>query len=406
MVVGSAEILRSADTSLIEFGLGVNAYAARDYKGAAAHLRAAGKLPKLADYLAYYLASSEQQNQNFDAAAAALAAYRETPVASSPLAGKIGVLEARVLLDKRNPADSSHALAILQKDGKLLPQPDGDFALGLAYEAQGEKEQAALAYERVYYGYPNTDLAAQSWNAMERLRAALGKDFATPGVRQQLDRCERWLDARQYHKAREEYTSLASTLSGVEKEQAKIGIGVSFYMGGDNAGAFHALKDAATKDGELDARRLYYLEESARKLSDDAAMADAVAQLDEHHAESQWRLKALIAAGNRYVVTNDTAKYTPLFQAASKDFPADTTTAYAHWKLVWDAYLAGKPDRVPLLKEQIERYSGDSRAGTAMYFMGRLAENDGEFGEAHSSHDRLSAHSTLTSSTAFSRETG
>ncbi len=154
------------DASVSELGEGVALWNAGKYIAAIPHLRAAQRLTKLADYDVYYLASAEQLSGDVDDALSALTAYRQKPVEGSRFAGKIGLLYGRVLLDRSGPVASGKALETLQTDYKMLPQPDGDFALGLAYEALGEQQQAALAYERVYYEYPNTELAAQSWTAI------------------------------------------------------------------------------------------------------------------------------------------------------------------------------------------------------------------------------------------------
>jgi soluble lytic murein transglycosylase len=380
----------AAEGDVAEVGRGIAAYIAHDYNGAIQHLQAA-KVPGLADYAAYYLASARQLTGDFDGALKTLQAWSASSPGASPLAGKIGLLRARVLLDKRNPETAAKALEILQTDYNPLPQPDGDFALGLAYEALGEKPQAALSYEKVYYGSPNTDLAAQSWTAMERLSTDLGRDFPAPPARQRLDRCARWLDAKEYAEARLEYTALADSLSGPDKDEAKVGIGVSDYLKGDANAAFRYLKSLATADPEADAKRLYYLTEAARQTSDDAEMMNAVNDLTEHHAQSAWRLKALVAAGNHYFFANERDKYTPLYQAAVDGFPADPVTAYCHWRVAWDAYLGDKPERVPLLREQIETYTGESHAGTALYFLGRIAEGDGKYAEARAYYDRASS---------------
>jgi soluble lytic murein transglycosylase len=384
-----------AEPGLLDLGQGINAYNSRDFIGAVSHLRTARSVTLLSDYVTYHLAYSLVLTGDVDGALSVLTAYRANPIDSSPLAGKISLLYGRTLLDKRDPELSAKALKVLQSDYKTLPQPDGDFALGLAYEALGEQPQAALSYERVFYGSPNTDLAAQSWTAMERLRMVLGKDFPTPTASQQLDRCEKWLAAKEYVKARQEYSVLAESLTGIERDDARVGIGASDYLAGNTTVALRYLKALHVTRPEADAERLYYVTEAARKsgpsVDTDAEMMEAVKKLGEHYPESPWRLKALVAAGNRYLLTNDREQYIPLFKAAAETFPTDGTAAYSHWKVAWDAYLTGNPERAMLLREQVEEYADDSHAGTALYFLGRIAESNGKYGEARAYYDRLSA---------------
>jgi soluble lytic murein transglycosylase len=394
-VVAGAVLLWSgaanaADPALSDLAQGINAYNSRDFNNAIAHLRAAGSIAKLSDYVAYHLAYSQLINADVDGSLRTLTAYRANPIAASPFAGKLSVLYGRALLDKHEPASSAKALNVLQTEYGALPQPDGDFALALAYEALGEQQQATLSYQRVFYSSPNTDLAAQSWTAIERLHAALGGDFPVAPARQQLDRCEKWLAAREFSKARQEYSTLADNLTGPEKDDAKVGIGATDFLAGDANAAFRYLKALRVTRSDADARRLYYLTEAARKIGDDSEMMEAVKQLNERYTQSAWRLKALTTAANRYVLTNDRDRYTPLFQAAFETFPSDSSTAYAHWKVTWDAWLTGKSERAALLREQVERYADDSRAGTALYFLGRIAETNGDNAGARAYYDRLS----------------
>ena len=381
----------AAEPALTELGQGISAYNSRDFTGAISHLRAAHDITGLPDYVTYYLAYSEVLTGDVDSALSLLNVYRMNPVESSPITGRISLLYARALLDKRTPDSSMKALNVLQSDHGLLPQPDGDFAFGLAYEALGEQPQAALSYERAFYDYPNTDLAEQASSAMDRLRTALGKDFPVAPASLQLERCEKWLDAKQYLKARQEYTALAEKLDGAERDRARVGIGKSEYMGGEFNPAFRYLKELHVADAGADAERLYYLTESSRKVSDETEMMDAVKRLGEHYPQSPWRLRALIAAGNQYLATPESAQATPLFKAAADSFADDDSAAYAHWMVAWDAYLNDKTERTTLLREQVERYPGDSRAGTALYFLGRIAEANLKYGEARAYYDRLDA---------------
>jgi len=379
----------AADVSESRLGLGVNSYTLHDYSGAIQHLRGL-QIPRLNDYVSYYLGSSELETRDFDAAVRDLLAYRKNPAPSSPLAGKISLITARALLDRRNAADNSQALEILQTDYALLPQPDGDFAIAMAYEAQGEKLQSALAYIKVYYGYPNTDMAARAWDAMSRLRNDLGKDFPSVPALLQLDRCRKWLEARQYANAKQEYTALAQSLPEPDRDEARVGLGAAQVLAGETTAPLHYLRDLKLGKSEADAERFYYIEEIARKMGDDSEMLNAVRQLGEHHPQSPWRLKALIAAGNRFVSTNEKEKYYLLFKAASDGFPDDSSTAYCHWKITWDSYLANKPERADMLREQIARYPSDSRASTALYFLGRVAENQARPASARAYYERVS----------------
>ncbi len=381
----------AAAPGLTELGQGIGAYNTRDFNSAIARLQSARSVAKLADYDAYYLGYSQLLTGNVDGAMATLNAYRAHPVESSPLAGKISVLYARALINKRDPDSIAKALSVLETDSKLLPQPDGDFAVALAQEAKGDAKQAAVSYERAFYFYPNTDLAAQASTAIDRLRASLGKDFPSAPPQEMLDRAAKWLDVKEYAKARLEYATLADILAGAEKDEAKLGIGVTDYLSGDTKAAFEYLQSVRVANAETDAERLYYLTEAARKNNNDTVLTESIKDLEEHHRASPWRLKALVTAGNRYLVTNEREKYQPLFKAAAADFPPDATTALCHWRITWDAYLADQPNRVALLREQAERYPDDSHAGTALFFLGRIAEATENFGEAKAYYQRLSA---------------
>jgi soluble lytic murein transglycosylase len=392
-LAGTGSAATSFAPAATQFGQGVNAWNVKDYAAVPGRLRGLNKqLPKIADYIAYYLAGAEMQAGDTESVVRDLAEYRANPAPSSPLAGKISVLYAQALLARKQGTSSSKALEVLQTDYKLLPQPDGDYTLGMAYEALGEKPQAALSYSKVYYSWPNTDQAAHAWTALEALRPSLGKEFPAAPARQQLERCQKWLDVRQYAAARTEYVSLSSSLPEPDRDEARVGIGVADYMAGLNSQAAKYLKDLKVANGETDARRLYYLADASRRTGDDAGMVEAVKELSEHYGQSQWRLKGLLAAGNRYQASGDRDQYTPYFRTAISDFDDDTTSASAHWTLAWDAWLLDKPDQAGLMREQVERYPADSHAGTALYYLGRGREKNGKFDEARAFYETLSQH--------------
>ena len=382
------------DPAVNRLGQAISAYEKKDFFTAVHLLTATGQPPKLRDYVVYYLANAELVTNNGEAAIRDLGHYAENPVASSPLAGRIGLLYAKALLGQPGgtPATAAKARQILQTDYTLLPQPDGDYALGLAFEATGFPREAAVYFQHVYYLHPAADISDKARAAFEKLRPTLGTDFPVAPAREQLDRANAWLNAKQYVKARQEFAVLANDLTGADKDEAQSGVGAALYLGGDAAGTISYLAPLEPKGPEAAAERLYYLTEAYRHVNDDAAMLDAVHKLGELYPVSPWRLKALITAGYRYLMTQDRTQYVPLFQAAATSFPGDSAAALCQWRVAWAGWLDHSPLKVQLLKEQVEKFPADTHVSDALFFLGRAAEQASEFGAARAYYERLNLH--------------
>lgn len=373
--------------STAEFTSGVQAYIAKDYPSAIQHLTAAAHdAPLLADYTAYYLASARDLSGDPTGAQRELTHFKTEKTVLSPLGAKAALLNAQTLLQTQN---ANSAITILREYYEGLPQPEGDLLLAQAYEAQGERVQAAALYQRVYFLKPATQAAVGAAGAIERLKTQLGKDYPPPPPAQMLTRGDTWLSMKQYVKAKAEFQSLSSQLSGLAREQAQVRIAASDYLSGNATGCRAAFEKLHFDRSEADAERLYYLAECNRKLNDDSAMNGTLETLSKRFPESPWRLKALISAGNRYLLTHDSARYTPLYIAAYQKFAPDQNTAYAHWKVTWEAYLKNTANAGTLLEEQIRKYPSDTRAASALYFLGRMAEQANDFAAAREIYSTL-----------------
>jgi soluble lytic murein transglycosylase len=369
--------LLCADAPTSRLGAGIAAYNLKDSSGAIAHLKGLrSQIPRLADYATYYLASSQLNSGAVDDAVAELGAYRTKPVASSPLGGKIVLLHARSLLEQKRPASDAKALEILRAGADVLPQPDGNFALGRAAEATGDLGSAAVAYQKVWYGWPTLDLAEQASTALERLRGALGTRFPDATPAQRLDRARKTLEAKAYAKARTEFIALAAALPIPERDEAAASVGAAQYLAGDAVGAVAYLQRLRLSVPDAEARRLAYLVEAAVRAKDGAQADSALAELGQRFVSSRWRLRALLAAGKYYAQTGEPEKYGPLFRTAFTAFPNDSETCPGHWRLVWDGWVGDKPERELLLREHVQGCTTDTRTGTALYFLGRLAETE------------------------------
>ncbi|HWQ56447.1 MAG TPA: transglycosylase SLT domain-containing protein [Bryobacteraceae bacterium] len=377
---------KSINGVLARLALGVTAFEQKDWPGAIQHLNNL-RLPKLADYVAYYVAAARLESKDVVLNPKGLSPVYGSP-APSPLAARAAVLEGRTLVAASAARD---AIRILTARYAELPQPQGDMALAAAYEAAGDRSRAALSYQLVYYQHPLTYPAIQAETALAGIKTALGSAYPPPSPALMLTRADRLLEGRDWQRARAEYQLLGAQLGGPEGDLAKVRAGVADYLAGNTGEAHQHLRSLNSKSGsEADAERLYYLAECARRLGNDEEMMEHVKRLGRAYPRSTWRLKALVSAANRYLIINEPDKFVPLFKSAYEDFPADPQAPYCHWKVAWNSYINRKRDADDRLRKHLETFPLDTSASAALYFLGRLAERDRHLAEARAYYSALS----------------
>jgi len=371
--------------ALARLALGIAAYEQKDYATATANLRGLSvRVPQIADYAAYYLAAARVEADDTSGVEQDLGPIQQTTT-RSPYSGRSWLLEARAL-KKDHSAD---AVRVLREHYAELPQPEGDVTLADSYQAAGDLAHAADFYQRVYYRYISGDAASRAAAALVTLKDSMGTAYPAPLPQQVLQRADRLLEARDYQQARSEYEMLAGQLVGLERDQARVRIGAATFLGGNTAAAYPYLRGLMMDESEADAERLYYLEECARRLTDDDEMMAAVNRLGKTYPQSPWRLRALLGAANRYLVANRPDDYLPLYRAVYESFPNDAAAAQSHWKVAFLAYLDNKKDAVDLLREQLEKFPVQASAGAALYFLARTHEGDSDYGSAAALYQRL-----------------
>ena len=345
----------------------------------------AKKLPKLADYVAWFTAMAEFSRENYTSVPQLLEpVWAQSP--ASPLAGRSALLGSQALEKIGNPRD---ALNLLRKYYASLPQPAGDLAMAKAFVAGGDAVSAAVYAQRVYYGYPAASEAADADALNATLRAQLDDRYPPAMGNAMLARVQKLLDAGQTQKARAELVTLVAQLGGAERDAAMVKIGVAGYATKDSSAAQTYLAKLAVESPAADAERLYYLLLSARRLNDRAAMNDALDQLARRHADSNWRLEALLAAGNSYLVDNQVDNYEPLYRTCYESFPKEPRAAGCHWKVAWAHFLHRKDDAGDLLREHLRMFPNSDDSSSALYFLGRLAENAGESSSARTYYGEI-----------------
>jgi soluble lytic murein transglycosylase len=376
---------KDQDGALARLALGVTSFEQQNYDGAIRNLKAAQtRLTKVEDYAVYYLAAAQLQAKDEGNVPQELERIQDR-AAPSPLAGKATVLAAKALVDLKNPAE---AVRLLRAHYDALPQPDADLTLAMAYEAASDPNAAAY-YQQVYFNYPDTQAAERASAALTLLKASMGAAYPEPTAAQKLERGNRWLAAHEYVRAKQEFTTLVSQLAGADRDMARVGMGVADYQRGEVSAAYRYLEPLNLDRSEADAERLYYLGECQRHINAPDEMLATVKRLSKEYPQSPWRLKALVSAGNCYLLQNRPDVYEAFYKAAYEDFPDDPAAPACHWKVAFSDYLHRRGDGAAKLREQIERYPSDPRTSASLYFLGRLSEAGNDFSGARAYYSKI-----------------
>lgn len=332
-------------------------------------------LPLLADYAAFFAAQAHTQAKRFEAVAPLAEAVLARPAASS-ITGRTAVLAAEAALELQQPKQALSFLSRVPQE--LWPQPSGLVALARAHEGAGDSIAAAAAWQSLWLRYPASPEAAKAAEALARLETALGADYPPVMPQALLERAARLIAERQHRAAREEYERLSRVLGGAERERALIGVGAALLGARETAKALETLQSARLASPEAEAERQSHLVTCFLRLDRLEEMISAAEAALRAAPSSEWARRALVAAGNRLLVENDFARYTPLYQACADTFMSVEEGASCHWKVVWRRWIGRDPGAAAALKEHLRRYPSSEKAGAALYFLGREAESRGD----------------------------
>jgi soluble lytic murein transglycosylase len=376
----------SATDPLADLKAGAAALDAKKYAAAIAALEPTVKrLPKIADYAAYFLASAKDESGDYTSVAKALdPVFKMTPV--SPLAPRAVLLSARASVQN---GDAKAAVDILRKNYATLPQPAGDLAMALAFAAADDPISAVVYHQRVYYGYPVSPEAAQSDAELKKLRDALGEKYPPAMPNAMLGRAAKLMEAKQYAKARAEFESLVPQVGGAEKDLARVRISVADYNLKDTARAHNTLAALEVSTPEADAERLHYLLLCAQRLKNQDEVQSTLERLGRLYPNSKWRLESLIASANHSLIENQMKAYEPIYRACYESFPKDPQAAGCHWKVTWGHYMRREADAGDMLRAHLRMFPGAEYAAGSLYFLGRLAEGAHDAAGARAYYDEI-----------------
>jgi soluble lytic murein transglycosylase len=377
---------KDAAGPLANLVLGYAHYLDKDYaKALTAWQKSDDLAPVLGDYLDYLRGSAENGLENHGAALKTLEGF-EQKYPDSLFLQDAAVLYAQALIAAGSPQS---AAAYLEKHRQPW-NADVELILANAYRTAGENAKAAEILRRIYFQEP---MAPEADSAALLLRS-LGEASPNGSFEQLHARAALLLKNRHYAQAVSELSPLVEQAPPAVLHSLQVEFAAALYHDrrrDDAQGLFETVSKSPDADPETKAQALYFLAEIARDKDDHDHNAELVSQLRTIAPQSPWLQQALLSSGNMYLLKKDYEKAMAAYSEVYDRQRDGRFSPYAHWKAAWLAYRAGKKDEArKLFEEQLLFYPASAEAPAALYWRGRLAEQDGDQPLARAYYQKLS----------------
>jgi soluble lytic murein transglycosylase len=357
----------------------------RDYAKAVDPLnRAKPQAGDLGDYVSYYLGTAYFQAGRTAEAVSALGEF-DKAYPESLLRRDAHALYANALQAEGRSQD---VITLLEND-RQPPRSDIELTLGRAYAAAGQPAKAAEILRNIYVTMPLSAEASQADAELRKLEAT--PQIAPLGVNGRRTRADLLAKGKRFNDAADEYRALLNAVPPNDRPDVELALAVALRRSGQNKEAKKALEALTNSSPEINAQRLFNLGEVARATDDDEGFLRNLAELRQAAPTSVWLQQELLAAGNFYLLKPDYDKAIDAYRELQQRFPDAGRASYAHWKVAWLSLRQGRNDEAKTgFEQQIGLYPTSAEVPAALYWRGRLAEEDNDSAMARAYYQKLS----------------
>jgi len=323
----------------------------------------------LDDYADYLEAQADLQSNNLPQAETILSIFAQKHP-DSIFVPSVPVLQANLFLQEGDP---QAALRILDahKGEAIANHADYQLALAKTYQMAGRLPEATQLFRHTFLGFPLSNEAAVAKTQL----AALGATSSLT-VEERSHHADALYKAGRFSDADDEYRSLANdptVTDGLKNTLLVAAANCDWKLKRLTKDALERIPDSNDETG---ARRMYLLMELARDKDDGETQRTIVEQMETRFPSSPWLSEALYSSGNMYLLRKDFPTAVTYYGELAKRFPQSTYAPSAHWRAAWLNYRIGQySEAARLMDEQIAVYHGGKEIPSALYWRGRLYQN-------------------------------
>jgi soluble lytic murein transglycosylase len=369
--------------ALAWFAIGYARYLDGQYPAAISALqKAQPHIGELQDYTAYFIGSSYVASNNPEAALTYLRDFGSR-YPDSVYANDAVLAYARALLATNRPSEAVQVLS--HRTGSSA---EGDYLLGKAYVQNDQNRTGAEVLRRVYYNYATSPQADSAESDLKKIPEAASLPPVT--FSEQQHRADALYRGRRWAPAVEQYKAMLAVAPAEQQSQVNIQLANALMKLGDNRQAKEVLARIPDDGSEASAEKWYQSAEIARDANDDAGLTTILQHMRATTPASSWLESALFTAGNMYLLRQDYDRAIDYYREIHERFPNSSKAAYAHWKCAWLTYRQNRPEQAKkYFDEQIEFYPASNEVANAMYWRGRMAQDDHNYALARAYYQKV-----------------
>ena len=298
------------------------------------------------------------------------------------------LLLANALVQQRDGAGAVKALE------PMLGTPEADhsdfkLALARAYQASGENGKASALFRSIYVNQP---LSYEAGQAQVQL-SAMG---TPPSAAERKLHADQLFNAKRYNDALNEYNAVRNDTSLTEGDRDGLALYTAVCDLKLKRLSRHDAEKLPTTGDDTAALKMYLLAEISRTEKDRSGHDALIADMLNRYPQSRWLEEALYSGGNMYLLTHDTDQAIYHYKLLVEHFPNSVYAPSAHWRVAWMYYrLRRYTDSAKWMDEQIVRYPAGVEASSALYWRGRILEDEEhDLGQAANYYRALNANYT------------
>lgn len=266
--------------------------------------------------------------------------------------------------------DGASAVSVLEPLAGTQEAEHADYRIALAksYQLAGQSSRAIVLYRSVYVNQP---LASESSAA----RAGLKSLGAGPSAVERKVHADELFNAKRYAEAQIEYAAVRNDASLTQADKDALQI----YSAVCDLKLKHLSRrdvdKLPTTNDDTAALKLYLYAEISRTEKDRAGHDAIITQMAAQHPHSRWLEEALYSGGNMYLLTRDMPQAIYHYNLLVERFPTSIYAPSAHWRDAWMNYrMRNYSEAARLMEEQVVRYGAGIEAPSALYWRGRMYE--------------------------------